>query len=176
MNDVVIRKVEEKDAEQYITLVNYVWRIAYKDIFPEEVFVDMETRKEDRIKRFSEKYYTDDERITCVAEVDSKIVGIAAGAKLSLYEYFAERDFADLVALYVHPDYQGKGIATKLKKEFIDWAKEQGATKYVIGVLKENKKARTVYEKWGGELSSHEQPFERLGKGYNEVFYTYSIK
>ena len=175
MKDVVIRNVEERDATQYITLANHVWRVAYKDIFPEEVFADMEARKDDRIARFSQKYYTDDERVTCVAGIDSKIVGIASGGKLSLCEYFAEKNYADLVSLYVHPDYQGIGIATALKKHFEMWAKEHGATKYVIGVMKENKKARTVYEKWGGELSQYEAPFMRLGKGYDEVFYTYNL-
>ena len=175
MKDIVIRNVEERDAVQYITLLNYVWRIAYKDIFPEEVFDDMDERKDDRIASFSQKYYTDDERVTCVAEVDSKIVGIASGGMLSKDEYFSKRNFSDLVSLYVHPDYQGMGIATALKRHFEEWAKEHGATKYVIGVMKENKKARTVYEKWGGKLSEHEAPFIRLGKGYDEVFYTYNL-
>ena len=58
----------------------------------------------------------------------------------------------------------------------IDWVKENGANKFVIGVLKENHKARKVYEKWGGKLSSHTQNFIKLGVGYKEVFYTYEIK
>ena len=64
-------------------------------------------------------------------------------------------------------------IVKELTENQVEIAKEQSQ---LLNFLKENKKARTVYEKWGGELSSHEQPFERLGKGYNEVFYTYSIK
>jgi inosine/xanthosine triphosphate pyrophosphatase family protein len=45
----------------------------------------------------------------------------------------------------------------------------------VIGVLKDNHKARKVYEKWGGKLDNHEQPFVKLGVGYDEVFYTYEL-
>ena len=37
-----IRKTELKDAEQYVRLNTYVWRCAYKDIFPESVFVEGE--------------------------------------------------------------------------------------------------------------------------------------
>lgn len=46
----------------------------------------------------------------------------------------------------------------------------------MIGVLKENDKARKVYEKWGGKLDKYTQPFVKLGVGYDEVFYTYELK
>ena len=47
MKNIIIRKVKSEDAEQYIKLGNLVWRIAYRHIFPEEVFIDRES-KEDR--------------------------------------------------------------------------------------------------------------------------------
>ena len=43
------------------------------------------------------------------------------------------------------------------------------------GVLKDNLKARAVYEKWGGVLDDYTQPIVKLGVGYDEVFYTYNI-
>ena len=67
------------------------------------------------------------------------------------------------------------GIGTKFKNLFVDWAKENGATKFVIGVLKDNFKARRVYEKWGGKLDSYTQPFIKLGVEYDECFYTFEI-
>ena len=36
--EVVIRKVKVSDAEQYVKLHNLVWKDAYRNIFPEEVF------------------------------------------------------------------------------------------------------------------------------------------
>ena len=38
--NLIIRKTEPKDAEQHVRLGLSVWRSAYKDIFPEEVFID----------------------------------------------------------------------------------------------------------------------------------------
>ena len=49
------------------------------------------------------------------------------------------------------------------------------AVGYVIGVLKDNQKARRIYEKWGGKLEDFMQPFVKLGVNYDEVFYTYNI-
>ena len=67
------------------------------------------------------------------------------------------------------------GIGTALRDIFINWAKERNTDQMVIGVLKENTKARKVYESWGGTLSEYEQDFVQMKVGYPEVFYTYKI-
>ena len=113
--------------------------------------------------------------MTYVAESNGRVVGFIFGRIGSGYEHFNSLGYADLEALYIHPEYQGMGIASKFKDIFISWAKENGATKFVIGVLKENHKARKVYEKWGGMLDKFEQPFIKLGVPYDEVFYTYDL-
>jgi GNAT superfamily N-acetyltransferase len=171
----IIRKVEPKDARQYVELHNYVWRKAYKNIFPNEVFEDRETRTEEKISGFAENYFNDNNQICYVAESDGKIVGFMFGTIKATYPYFEKKGFADLVALYIHPDFQHIGIGTKFKEIFTSWAKENGAKKFVIGVLKDNKPARKAYESWGGKLDDHTQPFVKLGVGYDEVFYTYEI-
>ena len=62
-----------------------------------------------------------------------------------------------------------------MKNIFEKWAKSNGATKYVIGVLKDNLDARKVYESWGGKLSKHESDFVKLEVGYKEIFHTYNL-
>ena len=42
MKNIIIRKAKTEDADQFINLLNYVWRVTYKNIFAEEVFVDRE--------------------------------------------------------------------------------------------------------------------------------------
>ena len=175
MKDIVIRKVKTEDAEQYIKLRNLVWKDAYKSIFPNEVFIAKDARADTEIKDFDKVYYNDTKVITYVAVVDNKIIGLLWGKIESEYEYFKNLGYADLMAMYIHPDFQGLGIATKFKNIFINWAKENGATNIVIGVLKDNIKARKVYEKWGGKLSIYTNQFVQLGKEYEEVFYTYKL-
>ena len=176
MKNIIIRKVKSEDAEQYIKLGNLVWRIAYRHIFPEEVFIDRESKEQVKIKEFDNYHYNNEKRMVYVAEENSKIVGFVLGRLDSGYPYYDEKGFADLESLYIHPDYQGYGIATTFKNMFENWAKEKGSTKYVIGVLKENHNARKVYEKWGGKLDEYTQPFVKLGIGYDEVFYTYDLE
>lgn len=174
-NNILIRQVEATDALEYTELINLVWRDTYKHIFPEEVFVDLEDKTEGRVKNFSNIFYNDKMRMCYVAVDKGVIVGVIYGLIKSGYEYFGEQDYADIVSLYIIPEYQGMGIGKKLKDIFEKWARENGAKKYVIGVMKDNVKARRVYEKWGGKLDLHEQDFYKLGVGYDEVFYTYDL-
>ena len=173
--EIIIRKVKKEDASEYLKIVNFVWRSAYKDIFPEEVFIKKEEELKEKVEKFSLKYYNDNKKICYVAEYHGNIIGIMNGQINSNYEYFCEKGYSDLIALYIHPDFQSLGIGTKFKEIFIDWAKKNGSNKFVIGVLKDNIKARIIYEKWGGKLSSHTNLFYKLGIGYDEVFYMYQI-
>ena len=176
MSNIVIRKVNVDDAEQFVKLRNFVWRNAYKKIFPNEVFVAKEAKEKAEIENFNNTFFNDNKVLTYVAEINGKIVGLLWGKMQSEYPHYFNLGYADLMAMYIHPDYQGLGIASKFKDVFINWAKENGATSMVIGVLKDNEKARKVYEKWGGQLDSFTNKFVQLDKEYEEVFYIYNLK
>ena len=113
--------------------------------------------------------------IAYVSEYDGEIIGIMRGSINSSYDYF-NSDYADLIALYIEPKYHGLGIGSIFRRTFEQWAIDNGATQYVIGVLKDNINARKVYESWNGKLSEHEEDFVKLGVGYPEVFYTYDLQ
>ena len=159
-----IRKVTSEDARGWYTLGNKVWRDAYSHIFPEEVFIEKENEAEANIKIFDDLMKNDNENISYVAEYDGKIIGIMYGCIKSHYENFKE-EYGELVALYIDPDFQGLGIGKEFKNKFEEWAIENGATKYVIGVLKDNTIARKAYEAWGGKLSAWETDFVKLNVG-----------
>lgn len=169
-----IRKVNSSDDREWFVFGFKVWRDAYKDIFPEEVFIDRESKLEEKVKDFDNKLQNNEKSIAYVAEYDGKIVGTMCGSISSSYDHFDK--YADLIGLYIDPNFQGYGIGTTFKNIFENWAIENGATQYVIGVLKDNSKARAVYEAWGGKLSEFEEDFVKLGVGYPEVFYTYNLE
>ena len=163
-----------EDGKNWIVLVNKVWRDAYSHIFPEEVFIQNDNQVEEKVKTFNDNIKNDDKSIAYVAEYNGEIIGVMYGSINSTYEYF-NLEYADLIVLYIDPQFQGYGIGSSFKKIFERWAIDNGASKYVIGVLKENLKARKVYELWGGKLSKYEQDFVKLGVEYPEVFYTYKL-
>lgn len=175
MKKIIIRKAGSKDAQSSIKLIDYVWRSAYKHIFPENAFLEREKKQETRFENFAKKCQNNDV-LTLVAECDNKIVGLLSGQKISRYDFFAKQNYADLEILYILPEYQGFGISTKMKNIFIDWLKQNQLNKFVIGVLKENEHARKVYEKWGGKLEKYSNFFKVSDYNADEVFYTYTVK
>ena len=174
-SDIKIRKVNQTDATKWFKFVNKVWRSAYINIFPEEVFLEKEKNVEEKEKNFNKKIFNDNRNIALVAEYKGEIIGIMCGSINLNHEHFNVK-YADLIGLYVDSRFQGCGIGTTFKNIFENWAIENGATQYVIGVLKDNIKARKVYESWGGKLSEFEEDFVKLGIGYPEVFYTYDLQ
>ena len=51
-----IRPARADDAMEYVSLKNLVWRHAYKDILPEEVFVSQESKAEKLIDGFADHF------------------------------------------------------------------------------------------------------------------------
>jgi len=168
-----IRKVKEEDALNWFMLVNKVWRDAYSHIFPKEVFIEKDNKINKKAETFTSVIKNDNENIAYVAEYKREVVGIMCGSITSSYEHFS--DYADLIGIYIDPKFQGNGIGTSFRKIFEKWAKESGASKYVIGVLKDNTKARKVYESWGGKLSEFEENYIKFDVEYPEVFYLYDL-
>ena len=172
--EIKYRPVQKEDAYEWYTLLDEVWRDAYGHIFPKEVFDGRDYAREERVNGFTEDKYVGERKIAYVAECDGKIVGLIFGTLDTDYEYF-KNEYADLTALYVYPEYQGKGIGTALRDIFTEWAKTKKANKYIIGVLKDNIKARKVYESWGGELSEYEYNYVVMNVAYPIVFYIMEI-
>ena len=49
-----IRKVKSEDARDWFVFGFKIWRDAYKNIFPEEVFVDRESKLEEKVKGYED--------------------------------------------------------------------------------------------------------------------------
>ena len=115
MDNIIIRPAIADDAFEFTTLGNFVWRNAYSHIFPEEVFLEKEAKAPKKIAEFPQVCTTTNERIVRVAEFQNKIVGFMIGVRHSNYQHFASLGYAGLMALYIHPDFQHKGIGKALK-------------------------------------------------------------
>lgn len=172
--DIIYRPVRREDGYEWFTLLSRVWRSAYSHIFPEEVFEERDRNVDAKARAFTEEKFQGERMIAYVAEHEGRIVGMMFGSLDTDYEYF-KNGYADLIALYVYPEYQGMGIGTALKDIFVEWAKSKNAERFVVGVLKDNIKARKVYESWGGTLSEHEHDFVVMNAGYPESFYTFEL-
>ena len=172
----LIRKTEINDALKWVRLKNTVWKSAYKDIFPPEVFEEQKSMESTKVERFKQNLNGPNGTIGYVAIDNGKLVALADATIISYYNYYKDLGYADLGALYILPEYQHMGLGKMLFDKVVDDFRSHGCEKMVIGVLKDNLQARRAYEKWGGVLDNHEEKFVKLGVGYSEVFYIFNLK
>lgn len=94
-----------------------------------------------------QKLLATEDYVILVAELDRKIVGFIDYYILpSVWEKWNE---ATINYLFIHKDYQGRGIGSKLLKEVIKQTDEMGIVELHVGTEKENKRAIHLYKKHG---------------------------
>lgn len=94
-----------------------------------------------------EKLLETENYVILVAELDRKIVGFIDYYILpSVWEKWNE---ATINYLFIHKDYQGRGIGSKLLKEVIKQTDKMGIMELHVGTEKENKRAIRLYKKHG---------------------------
>jgi RimJ/RimL family protein N-acetyltransferase len=87
--------------------------------------------------------------IILVARLHDKIIG-HCGVHIVLHhiQYKGKSDFG----IYVHQDYQDKGLGTIMTSMAISLARERGLHRIELSVVADNKKAIHVYEKVGFKI------------------------
>ena len=81
---------------------------------------------------------------TFLAFSESRPVGIAA-----IIRSQGQLDMAELMQVWIHPDFRGTGAAWDLMDAIFGWAKENNVRKITAGVTKVNPRAITFYSKYG---------------------------
>jgi ribosomal protein S18 acetylase RimI-like enzyme len=138
--NIAIRKMHFEDTKQVQKIAKTTWNATYEGIIPLEVQ-----------NRFLEFNYSDEslkqrmERsILYVAEVDGEVVGFAN------YSPVRDGGKVELSAIYVYPEFQGKGIGTALLQQAM---KElDGIKEIYVNVEKDNKTGMNFYEAKGFEI------------------------
>ena len=82
-------------------------------------------------------------RTRFVAEVEGRIVGLAAGGESG------PRGVAALTSLWVDPRSRGHGVADRLVVSVTTWAKAEGYNQLVLWVADGNEHAEALYERNG---------------------------
>ena len=139
--DFTIRKIQIEDIQQVQQVAKISWNSTYEGIIPfaiQESFLNSAYNDEMMKRRIEHSFIF-------VSEVDEKIVGFANFSPVKEGE-------AELGAIYLYPQYQGKGIGTALLKEGIK--NLEGVKELFINVEKENINGTTFYNAKGFDAVS----------------------
>lgn len=135
-----IRHMREDDVESVQDVARTSWNSTYEDIIPLDVqanFLKMAYNSEQLQRRLEHSLFL-------VAEEGERIVGFAN------YSTVKEDGSAELAAIYLHPQYQGKGIGSALLKRGIE--ELSGVRSVWINVEKENWSGLSFYAAKGFEV------------------------
>jgi GNAT superfamily N-acetyltransferase len=138
--NITIRKMHYEDTKQVQSIAKITWNATYEGIIPLEVqnnFLKLNYSDESMKQRIERS-------IVYVAEVEGKVVGFAN------YSTVRDGGKVELAAIYLYPEFQGKGIGTALIQQAVKELK--GIKEIYINVEKDNKNGMNFYEAKGFEI------------------------
>lgn len=162
-----IRYITENDDFSAVhNIYEESWKFAYKGIIPQEW---LESRPKERWGGNILK----NGRTDIGVFIDGKIIGTACYCQ-SRWEKF--KDFGEVVAIYLLPEYIGQGIGSALMERCINELAVLGYEKLLLWVLEENTRARKFYEKHGFTLTEEYMDDNIGGRDLREIMYTLDMK
>ncbi len=134
----MIRKAEEKDIPRIAEILIFGKRVAYREIFKDDLF----SFNELQVMNLGIQYQNNPKMIENMLVFDD---GILRGV--------INREFTDgnakILELYVEPLFTNQGIGSALIGHVIDEARRCITNKITLAVIEENYKSRKFYEKHG---------------------------
>ena len=171
-----IRKALIQDIPYIVDVNTKTWRTTYSGIIHERTLKRQEEFRLERIKSMEdqlENMYIEGFKVQmAVLEEKGEILGFATYGALRVDEDFKRQETAEIYAIYILRDLQGKGSGRALFNYVVGDLKTHNKFKdMLIWTLKDNP-SRKFYEKMGGYVA-YERTIEIAGQSLDEVGYLF---
>lgn len=168
-----IRDAEPTDARAIATIHVKTWQYAYKGQIPDSYLKALSIKE--RTQGWQKQITKPDKGVhTLVLTIDRKIVGwCTAGASR---DDDAQSQIGEIYGIYIHPDYIGKKLGTRLITHALNILKEEGYKKATLWVLKTNKKTRKWYKKNGFKPDGKKKTEKKGSVELSEVRYVKNLE
>lgn len=148
--NILVRLAQVEDAAQIAEVHVLTWQCVYKGQIPDSYLKSLSIEK--RTKGWIEQLNNPKKGIhTLVVEVDGRVVGWST-AGIGRDEDF-NPEIGELYAIYIHPNFIGKGLGSKLMEAALNQLRKDSYKKATLWVLDTNERTRKWYESkdWGIE-------------------------
>lgn len=170
-NSYEIRYNRLEDQEQMAHIKVDSWNATYKGIIDDDYLasLDYQIQTDRYIESFDEYKYT---VLVAAEKGTNKILGYSCFS--TSQNEFVETSDCELVSLYLHPDYTGKGIGKSLFRETVKILKGYNKRNMLVWCIKDNVNATKFYKKLGGIKQT--EKFAKIGsRVYPEYGYLFDI-
>jgi GNAT superfamily N-acetyltransferase len=161
-----LRPAKAQDAMNVARVHVRSWQTAYRGLLPAEYLDTL--KPEDRAARYTFENPDTTKPFTLVAEDNGRITGFATTAPARDAD---SRDCGELYALYVDPDFWGRGIGAELAKAARTRLVELEFQHAVLWVMKGNARAERFYKIDGWQPDGHQRSDTVWGVTVNELRY-----
>lgn len=144
-NNIIIRKAGVNDLEDILRLNMELFRKEYDEF---DKSLNLEWPYNEGKKYFEERIASEDSFVE-IAETDGKVIGYLCGGVVKRLFYRKKAKYAELENMLVEENFRGKGIGTKLIKDFINWCKREKIDCISLATSAENNQAINCYRKNG---------------------------
>jgi ribosomal protein S18 acetylase RimI-like enzyme len=152
-----IRAESAEDCDAIALLHVLAWQKAYRGLLPDEVLDTLSVDEWARKRR--ERLGNDGPRRTIVATLDGVVVGFA---RFGPDRY--EEEFGEIQAIYVHPDYWGKGAGDALIRTALENLPQQEVG---LWMLEGNERAQRFYARYGLHPSGTRHTYRHPGSDFD---------
>ncbi len=168
--DLVIRRATVEDVDSICDLHLRSWQAFYRGLIPDGVLDDFAATQDERRERRRLQIASDGSTVTTwVAMHRSRIVGFALTNPSR--DADATPGTGEVSALYVLPEFAGRGAGRSLLARAVHDLAEQGFTRASLWVLDSNARARRFYEIAGWRADGAAKTEVRPGGELDEVRY-----
>ena len=163
----IIREARPSDARDIAAVHIRAWQHAYRKLMPRDALDSLD------IEKRTEQWQTWLQNgKTLVAESDDTIVGFCSVAKAR--DDDVDSATGEIYALYVDPRLWRSGIGTHLCDAGLKALWENGFTRAVLWVLRDNLVGRGFYERYGFLADGHEEMLTAGSEQLPELRYAIS--
>jgi ribosomal protein S18 acetylase RimI-like enzyme len=172
MNSLIVREAQCPDAQAIGEIHVRTWQNAYRgqvpDAYLDSLSIEKRTATWQDIILYPKPFAK-----TFVGSVNGDVIGFCSVGKSR--DDDATPETGEMYAIYIDPDFMGKGVGSALMQRGLEHIKESGFTKATLWVLESNRITRRFYEHKGWTADGAKKTDPREGFELREVRYERSI-